>query len=261
MTIWDIHVHLSGVPGKTAAERTDALLRYADRLDIERLCVFMGLNWSYDPTPEDMRRQNDEVIEAVRHRPDRVMGFVYLNPNHVEASLSELDRCVRDGPLVGVKLWVARRCHEPELDPIVRRATELRAPVLQHAYLKVAGNLPGESTPAQLAALSRRHPQSSFICAHAGAEWETGIRDLRDCPNVSVDISGTDPTAGMVEMAVNELGAKRVLFGSDAGGRSYASQLGKVLGARISREARAMILSENARRILAPILKLKGVNV
>ena len=31
----------------------------------------------------------------------------------MEASLAELDRCVRDGPMVGVKLWVARHCNTP----------------------------------------------------------------------------------------------------------------------------------------------------
>jgi predicted TIM-barrel fold metal-dependent hydrolase len=74
-----------------------------------------------------------------------------------------------------------------------------------------------------------------------------------------VDLGGSDPTAGMVEMAVRELGAERVLYGSDAGGRSFASQLGKVLGAGISEDARRAIPGENLRRLLAPILRSKGV--
>ena len=260
MTIWDSHCHLSGVPGTTPAERVDQLLHYADRLDIERICISMGMKWSYNPDPADMRAQNDDVIAAVRHRPDRVFGFVYLNPNHLEASVAELDRCVKEGPLVAVKLWVATLCDSPALDPIVRRARELQAPILQHAYLKAGGNLPGESTPAHLATLARRHPDATFICAHTGAEWETGLRTLRDCPNVCVDISGTDPTAGMTEMAVRELGPERVLFGSDAGGRSYASQLGKVLGADIPQKQKDLILCTNLRRLLKPILTTKGIH-
>ncbi len=247
--------------GDTPAGRVDQLLLYADRLGIERICVFMGMKWSYDPAPEDMRLQNDEVMAAVRHRPDRVLGFVYLNPNYVEASLSELDRCVKDGPLVGVKLWVAKHCDDPALDPIVRRAQELQIPILQHTYLKATGNLPGESTPAHLATLARRHPDATFICAHIGAEWETGIRTLRDCANVSVDISGSDPAAGSTEMAVRELGARRVIFGSDAGGRSYASQLGKVYGADIADSDRELILSANFMRILQTIFQRKGIRL
>ena len=195
MTIWDAHCHLSGVPGETPAERLGHLITFADRLGIERLCVFMGMKWSYDPSPEDMRRQNDEVLEAVRHWQQRAFGFVYLNPNHAEASLAELDRCVRDGLMVGVKLWVARHCNTPELDSIIQRATALKAPVLQHTYLKAAGNLPGESTPTELAELARRHPAARIICGHTGSDWEIGIRAIRACKNVSVELSGFDPTA------------------------------------------------------------------
>jgi len=259
MMIWDAHCHLSGVPGRTPDERLAQLIGFADRLGIERLCVCMGMSWSQDPSPEDMRQQNDEVLAALERWHDRAFGFVYLTPNHVEASLAELDRCVRDGPMVGVKLWVARHCNEPELDPIVRCATELKALILQHTYLKATGNLPGESTPMDLAELARRHPETSFVGAHTGGDYELGVRALRDCPNVSVDLCGTDPTAGMTEMAVRELGAERVLYGSDAGGRSFASQLGKVLGAEIPEAAKKLILGENLQRLLTPILKRKGV--
>lgn len=261
MMIWDAHIHLSGVPGDTPEARLARLLEYADRLNIERVCVFMGMKWSHDPSPDDLRRQNDEVLRAVNHFPNRAFGFVYLNPKHTEASLAELDRCVRDGPMVGVKLWVARRCHEPELDPLVRRAAELKAVVLQHTYLKATGNLPGESTPTDLAALARRHPDAAFIAAHTGADWEVGIRALRNCPNVCVDVCGFDPTAGVTEMAVRELGAARVLFGSDAGGRSFASQLAKVTGADIPQPAKRLILGENLKRLLTPILKAKGIQI
>jgi hypothetical protein len=261
MMIWDAHCHLSGVPGRTPDERMQQLIGYADRMGIERLCVFMGMTWSYDPSPEDMRRQNDDVLAALENWHDRAFGFVYLNPNHVEASLAELDRCVRDGPMVGVKLWVARHCNTLELDPIVARATALKAPVLQHTYIKATGNLPGESTPMELAELARRHPEAVLICAHTGADWEVGIRALRGCKNVSVDLCGFDPTAGVTEMAVRELGAERVLYGSDAGSRSFASQLGKVLGADIPASARKLILGENFKRLLMPILRQKGVRL
>ena len=257
--IWDAHTHLDGVPGKTPEERMAQLLKFADRVGIERVCVFMGMTWSYDPSPDDMRRQNDDVLAAVQRWHDRAFGFVYLNPNHVEASLAELDRCVRDGPMVGVKLWVARHCNTPELDPIVARATELKAVVLQHAYIKATGNLPGESTPMELAELARRHPEASFICAHTGADWELGIRAIRACKNVCAELCGSDPTAGFAEMAVRELGAERVLYGSDAGGRSFASQLAKVLGASIPDDAKRLILGENLRRLLTPILRQKGM--
>ena len=82
MKIWDLHCHLSGVPGDPPEERMARLIEIADRMGIERLCVYMGMQWSKDPAPEKLRRENDEVLRAIEHFPDRTFGFVYLNPKH-----------------------------------------------------------------------------------------------------------------------------------------------------------------------------------
>jgi predicted TIM-barrel fold metal-dependent hydrolase len=257
--IWDLHCHLSGVPGRTPDEIMAGLIARADRMGIERLVVFMGYPFVADPSPEELRRQNDQVLQALSHWHDRAFGFAYVSPNHVEASLREIDRCVRDGPMVGIKLWVARRCSDPAIDPIIIRARELKAAIFQHTWAKAGGNLPGESSPDDMVALAGRHPDIPLICGHVGGDWERGIRAVRGHPNVLVDLGGSDPTAGLVEMAVRELGAGRVLYGSDAGGRSFASQLAKVRSAALPREDRAAILGGNLRALLGPILRAKGV--
>jgi predicted TIM-barrel fold metal-dependent hydrolase len=82
---------------------------------------------------------------------------------------------------------------------------------------------------------------------------------VRPHANVAVDLGGSDPTAGFVETAVRELGASRILYGSDAPGRSFATQLAKVMGADISDDARRLILGGNLKRLLTPILAAKGV--
>ena len=261
MPIWDLHVHMSGVPGATPTERLAQLIALADRMGIERLCVYMGIPWSRDPKPETFRKENDQVLEAIAKFPDRTFGFVYLNPKHVEESLAELDRCVARGPMVGVKLWVAHRCNAAELDPIINRAAELQAVIFQHTWLKVAGNDPGESTPDDLVQLAARQPNTPIICGHTGGDWERGIRAIRASKNLYADLAGSDPVAGYTEMAVRELGADRVIYGSDAGGRSFASQLGKVLGAQIPDAAKRLILSGNLKRLMTPILKRKGIKV
>ncbi len=255
-TIWDVHVHLAGVSG-SVEERVDQLLEYAGRVGIARLVLHMGTSFSRDPSPEELRAQNDDVLAAIAHAPGRVLGMVYLNPKHRQASLDELNRCVRDGPMIGIKLWIAIRCNQPELDPIVGRAVELRIPILQHAYDRVTENLPGESSCADVAELAARHPDASFICAHTGNDWERGIRMIRAAKNVCSEVSGSDPTAGFVEMAVRELGPERVIFGSDAGGRSFASQLAKVHSADLPEDARRLILGGNLRRLLHEALARK----
>jgi predicted TIM-barrel fold metal-dependent hydrolase len=259
--IWDLHCHLSGVEGATPEDRMANLLSIADRMGIERLCVYMGFPLSTDPTPETLRKENDQVLRAISKFPDRAFGFVYLNPRYVDASLAELERCVANGPMVGVKLWVALRANAPELDPIIKRAAELKAVIFQHTWFKLAGNDRGESTPDDFAELAARHPTVPLICGHTGGDWELGIRAIRHLKNVHADLAGSDPVAGFTEMAVRELGPERVLYGSDAGGRSFASQLAKVFGANISDTARKLILGENLKRLMLPILTAKGVRL
>jgi predicted TIM-barrel fold metal-dependent hydrolase len=286
MGIWDLHGHLATSPGRCTAfddssspaspnddagatpeapadnpeARAAALIACADRMGVERQVLFCGMDMSaHDPSPAELRRANDECMRAVATRPDRLFGFVYLSPSHTDFSLAELERCVRAGPFVGVKLWVARRCDAREIDPIIRRAAALKAVIYQHTWIKTGGNGPGESTPADLVALAARHPTVPLICGHSGGNWELGIRAVRASANVLLETAGNDPTAGLVEMAVRELGAARVVYGSDVGGRSYASQIAKVTGAGVPEHDKRLILRENLRRLLGPILAAKGV--
>lgn len=260
--IWDLHCHLSGtLRGTVPEERLAHLLEIADRMGIDRVCVYMGLRFSRDPDPATFRKENDEVLRAIAKFPERAFGFVYLNPKHVDESLAELERCVANGPMVGVKLWMAQRANAPELDPIIRRAAELKAVIFQHTWFKLAGNEQGESTPADFAELAGRHPTVPIICGHTGGDWELGIRAIRHLKNVYADLAGSDPVAGYTEMAVRELGAERVIYGSDAPGRSFASQLAKVHGANIPDEAKQLIFGENLKRLMMPILQAKGIKV
>lgn len=238
----------------------EKMVAAADRMGIERMCIFMGSPMVADPTPEQLRRTNDDILAVLKEWSHRAFGFVYVNPKYGRESLEELERCVADGPMVGVKFWQAWNSSKPELDPIVDRAAELKAVMLHHTWFKRTGNGPEEPTPDDLVILSRRHPGVRMICGHTGGDWEPGVRAIRAYPDLYADIAGFDPTAGAVEMAVRELGAKRVIYGSDAGGRSFSSQLGKVFGAIISREEKQMILRDNLRDLLLPILRAKGID-
>src|SRR3954452_12395975 len=101
-TIWDVHCHLPAFAGRTPEEKMATLLDYAARMGIARVCVSMGLNLLTHPTPDRLRQQNDEVLAALAHHNARAFGFCYVSGQHVEASLREIDRCIRDGPMVGV---------------------------------------------------------------------------------------------------------------------------------------------------------------
>ena len=269
MRIWDMYCHLSGIAGSTPEERLANLLEYADRMGIERMVLYKDTSMAENLPPGDLREHNDHMMQLLEGREDRALGYAYVNPFHVDDSLREIDRCVRDGPLVGVKLFTTMKASNPRVDPIIERAGELNALIFQHSWYKVGGdppvpgggNRPRESTPVDVAELAARHPDVPIICGHAGADWEPGIAAVRAHDNVYIGMAGYDPTSGMTETAVDELGVERVLYSSDCSGRSFASQLAKVQGAAISEEAKQMILGENVRRLLRPILEEKGISI
>ncbi|MBS1826875.1 MAG: amidohydrolase family protein [Acidobacteria bacterium] len=259
--IWDLHCHFSGFGGRTPEEGMAEVIRLGDRMGIERFCIYLGFGREENPSPAQMRTHNDEVLRALDHWRHRAWAFVYLNPNYLDESLREFDRCVKDGPMVGVKLWVAQKASGRALDPIIERAAAMQAVIFQHTWWKTGGNLSGESTPLDVVELAKRHPKTPIICGHTGGNWELGIRAVRGQTNLSVDLAGSDPTNGFVEMAVRELGAERIIWGSDAGGRSLGSQLAKVQGSTVPEAAKKLMLGENLKRMMMPILTAKGFRV
>jgi hypothetical protein len=221
-----------------------------DRLGIDRACVSLGNRLVLQPNADELREDNEWTAAVVAQAPDRLIGFVYCSPNHPEMSLELIEEHAVSGAFRGIKLWVCQYADHPGNDPICAGAAELGLPVLQHTWHKTTGNFDTESTADHLVALARRHPDASFIMAHAGGDWERGLRAVRHVPNIHPDTCGNDPEAGFTELAVRLVGAERLIFGSDATGRSFASQMAKVTGADISDEQQRLILGENLERLM-----------
>ena len=219
LRIWDSYFTPAfSHPGKDGSSQ---LIRDVERSmpairsgQFEKLCLFahVGLGTTTDAAFERLVRTNPSTVQSVFERwPQLLLGMIQLNANDVPSSMDALDRWLRDGPMVGVYFAgggpAALNCTDPRMDPLVERIQQLNGVIMQHTWFKTGGKQgPGESTPAELATLAGRHPQQTFICVHSGGEWEQGIRAVQASPNVVVETSGFDATAGFIEMAVQELG-------------------------------------------------------
>jgi predicted TIM-barrel fold metal-dependent hydrolase len=233
---------------------------------IEKLCLFVhvGIGTTSDPGLEKLlRSQPEAVMKAFELWPHLLLGMIQLNASDVTASLDAINRWIADGPMLGVYFPGAGPCALPcdhrNFDPLVERVAELKGVIMQHTWFKTGGKQSkGESTPSELATLAKRYPNQQFLCAHAGGEWEQGIGAVRGVKNILVETSGFDPTAGFIEMARRELGAERIVFGSHLPSRSLGTELGKIVGAEITESDKRLMLGENYRRLLQPILRQKG---
>ncbi len=266
--IWDSYFAPShSHPGQDGSSKLLAdivrTLPTIEKGKIEKLCYFahVGVGTTTDADLERTLRTNAKaILEPLERWPDMLLGMIQLNANDVPASLDALNRWLRDGPMLGVYFPGggpgAMTCTHRNFDPLVRRIAELNGVIMQHTWFKTGGKQgPGESTPAELAELARRFPDQNFVCAHAGGEWERGIRAVMNVPNVLIETSGFDATAGFIEMAVRDLGAERIIFGSHLPSRSLGTELGKVIAANISQRDKKLILGQNYRKLLHKILQ------
>ena len=259
----DFHAHLWSRP-----DAEEAMAATAQRHGVPLVCV-SALD-SYTPDRDEIERLNARTEAAIQHWPLPVgapfmappasgavnrapttayIGFATINPLHGEAALGDIGRAVATG-VRGIKLWVACPADDPAVEPVAERAIELGWPVLQHAWHKWTGNLPGESDPVQVARLATRFPELKLVMAHVGGDWEYGLRAVRRCDNVWVDTSGSIADAGMIEACVRAVGAERVVWGTDMPGADLLYTLTKIEGAAISDDAKERILSRNALELL-----------
>jgi hypothetical protein len=233
--------------------KAGAMLDAARRVGIARiiLCAIGYSEMVEYPSLEEVRRGNEEVFILAARYPGFAYGLVYVNPNHPD-TLSILEDGLGRPGVVGIKLWVSCRDDEGRLDPVypvLAFAQARQVPVLIHAFYRTGGNQRGELSPTDIALLAQRYPRAAIVMAHLGGQWQRGVRVVRPCANVFVDCSGSRAYLGSVEHAVRELGAGRVLFGSDAYLRAFSGQVAKVVAAEIDDAAKRRILWDNSARL------------
>jgi predicted TIM-barrel fold metal-dependent hydrolase len=261
--IWDAyftpaHSHPGSDGSSQLLMDVERALPAMNKAQFERACFFphVGIGTTTDARLEQLLRDRPELVSLPMQRwPGFFMGMIQVNANDIPASIHAVDRWIASGPMVGVYLPGAgpgaRPCNDPRLRPLVERVSEAGGAIMVHTWFKTGGKgSEGESTPAELAELAARFPEQKFVCAHAGGEWQRGIRAISQCHNVLIETSGFDSTAGFIEMALRELGAERILFGSHLPSRSLGTELAKILGAEVSEQDKRMMLGENFRSLL-----------
>ena len=221
----DVHAHfLHDGCGRADWQRVnESRLRAGDRMGItchigSILGSFGHTSPTYFPSPSDITRGNDAMFALAGKEGSRVRAYVTINPNDPENARREIERAV-DAGAVGVKLAASRRADDPLVDPIARAAGERRMPVLHHIWQHRRREWPGQeaSDAVELARLAARHPRTNFILAHigGGGDWSHTPPAIREFDNIYVDISGSGVDRGMLDAALEAVGAERMLFGCD----------------------------------------------
>ena len=248
----DIHTHPFYRDDRRGFAGAAELLARARSLGIVHV-VALGdvLAFGRSPNASQIRRINDETARLMREHEGFVTGFCYLNPTLGERAVrAEVERCVALG-FKGLKLEIANNARDACMRPLMEAAEEHDLVVLQHAWsMTKIRQRSFHTDPEDVATLARRHPRVRIIMAHLTGDGVRGVLAVKDCKNVVVDTSGAAPECGIVEYAVGQLGAKRVLYGSDVPIRDFRVALARITGSRLSAADQRRILHDNARELL-----------
>jgi len=233
ISVFDVHAHIGDLIGEDPPSLKEQVAQM-DRLGINAVAVS-----SVHALVGDISRGNDDVAEAMRQFPGRIVGYCHVSANYPEFMLPELERCFRNDGFRGIKLYqVGPEYDDPAFDPVWSFAEERGLPVLAHTW---GGSLTGFDRAAA------KHPAVPCLAGHAGSGfvYQPYIDAAKRIPNLYLDLTYSREHTNMIEHFVAELGAERIVWGSDAPLFSMSQQLSKVLFARISDDDKRKILYEN----------------
>jgi predicted TIM-barrel fold metal-dependent hydrolase len=199
---------------------------------------------------------NDRVAEFCRGS-ERLIPFANINPYITFNQVAELERCVTELGVKGLKLYPTYQHFYPndsKLFPIYERAQEFGIPVMVHTGSSVfPGSLMKYGDPLFLDEIAVFFPRLKIIQSHAGrgfwyerAFFLAGLHE-----NVYMDITGLPPQNLLKYFPDLERNADKVVFGSDWPGIiDVKKNVAAILELPLSKSTKGKILGKNAARLL-----------
>lgn len=220
------------------------LLEAMDATGVDRM-VFSHLDAIAARTEEAYFRAHREAEEAIWLTEKRMLGYVVYAPHFVSSSEVQLKRIEEKGSgFVGVKVHCEvhdTRIADRRFDRLFQHLQHCPCPVLIHAHPLDDIN--------EIATRAKSVPNSTFIMAHLWPGEQLAGSLTKECPNVFIDMCASRTPIGQLERMVKEIGADRLLYGSDATYLSLGAQLAKVTLSALSESDKQSILYRNASRV------------
>lgn len=208
---------------------------------------------------------NEEVAKVVASAPEVFLAFCSVDPLGGRRSVKEVERCVREFGMRGVKFQSIAQEFEPNdrrVYPIYEACQDLGIVVTFHTGTTAVeqGEPGGGGLKLKYARpipyiddVAADFPELKIIGAHPGWPWENELLAVaRHKANVYIDLSGWAPKyfpESVVHYA-NTLLQDKCLFGSDYPFISPERWLREFADLPIRDTVRPKILRENAARLL-----------
>lgn len=208
---------------------------------------FVGSVISTVKEHDAMRKCNDSALYLKRIYGDSYIPGFTVDARYVEESKTEIDRAVINKiNLIGelVPYHYAWKYSDKGFEEILDYAEG------KNLIFSLHTNSDELQTMGELA---KNHPGITFVFAHPGEinQILRHIEIMKEAPNVYLDLSGTGLFRyGMLKRLVSEVGADRILFGTDYPICNAGMYVGGVIYEELTDNEKALVFSENAKRIL-----------
>jgi len=229
-----------------SAENTVEIFK---KLGISKICgsVISTEDDCFSSMWEKIRFNNDTALELWERYGDFYVPGFHIHPDYMEKSVEEIHRMHKKGVrLIGELV--------PYMDGWTNYARDDFSVLLDEAgkhNMVVNFHSMDED---EMDKMVSRHPDVVFVAAHPGGYGNVlrHIERMRRHENYYLDISGTGLFRyGMLRRVIDDVGADRVLFGSDYPTCNTAMFIGGVLlDPLLSDAEKEMIFSENAKKLL-----------
>jgi len=238
--IIDAHAHLDEVDSLGWSDTPSTLLPMLDDAGID---VAVVTTYADTPGPVDGL---DRLRGWVDDHPDRLVGFPRIDPRWDEA-VDVFARAVTEDGMRGLKLHPVSNVSTPFSDRCVElldKAHELDVPVLFHSGDRVL------SLPRQIGEAASR-TDATILMGHVGGYFNgrEALDVAREHENVVLE-SSAFPYPRILQTAIDELGAERVVYGSDVPAANPKVELEKIDVLDLTRAQRKAVLWRNAARLL-----------
>lgn len=249
--IFDAHLHIPSDNGENfqwhlVTRNMREFVGYLDKCGVRRGVI--SSSWSNKAqTPADYRNGNREVAKYAERYQGRFRGSCVITPFRIDEALREIEDCHRQLGFV----WLGEFCNymtgyqyeTPEWAEVMKLAAKLNMVTQIHTNTR------------EMQYLAENFPDNKIVFPHLGGNRDdifARIAIVAKHKNTVIELSGSGiERVGILERAVKEIGADRVLYGSDFTINDPAMVIARVKNAFLTAEDREKILFRNVERLLS----------
>lgn len=259
--IIDAHTHIGSlsIEGGNRDDPTDPPVEYDERTrimdqnGIEKAVILPSTDYDKSAGVEATRELNNSIRKIADSHNRFSCGVATVEPTHGEAALKELERVADNGfkAVVWHHRFQGGAIDSPDAKRCIERAGELGLAIYIHCIpfsnlemLSRIGNIANLTDEPIIVLDTFADPDNVELAIDLGAQHD----------HLYFDTALMFSLGRIVEKLVDNLGAERIIFGSDFYSSpvlyEYTSDLFQIRKAKITEQERSAILGQNIIRIL-----------